>query len=109
MLLQLRSLGANLTFLCDRRLIPLFARSLSDIPLEPLERENAERFALRADVQIGLGDLGAVLRPSLDRFPPAIAYLMPRVDQVAAFRRRYAAHGKRLIVGLTWRDRKSVV
>ncbi len=105
MLPELQACGAMLTFLCDPRLVSLFARSFPGIAVEPLRAGAAEHCAAAGDVQIGLGDLGAVLRPTLQDFPPAAAYLRPAAEEVAEFRSRYASHGRRLVVGLTWRSK----
>lgn len=105
MLPELQARFASVIFLCDPRLIPLFARSFPRLQLHPLDPARAEQIRSAADVQISLGDLGAVLRPSLAAFPAAKAYLKPDPERTAAFRRHYRAQGKRLVVGLTWRSR----
>lgn len=104
MLPELQARGASLVALCDLRLMPLFERSFPGVPLQLLQIKNAERFRALADVQIGLGDLGSILRPRLSAFPPAVAYLKADAERVSVMRAEYAAHRKRLIVGLTWRS-----
>src|SRR5690606_27941564 len=103
MLPELLACGADLTLLCDPRLIPLFTRSFPGLPVWPLQGGRSPQVA--ADVQIGLGDLGSILRPSFSAFPPAAAYLRPDAGRVADLRATYTARRKRLIVGLTWRSK----
>ncbi|HEX6956553.1 MAG TPA: tetratricopeptide repeat protein [Ferrovibrio sp.] len=105
MLPDLRAKGANFTFLCDPRLVALFARSFPGMHVEPAKDAELELWAKQNDVQIGLGDLGTWLRPTLADFPPPQAYLRPDPVRVAALRQRYRSYGKRLVIGLTWRSR----
>ena len=100
--------GVDAVFACDPRLVPLFARSVDGLHVEavrlPVEAAEIDRLAALADVQAGLCDLGAWLRPDMARFPAPRAYLKPEAALVDEFRQRYAAHGKRHVVGITWRS-----
>lgn len=108
MLPDLAKTGLDILFCCDPRLVPLFRRSLHGLRIEPLaipvDPAAVAHLAGQADMQAGLGDLGVWLRPALPDRPPAHAYLRPDPPRVAALRQRYAAHGKKMIVGITWRS-----
>lgn len=104
MLPEVQARAGSVIFLCDKRLFPLFERSLPGLQLRKLNPKRAAEFRNEADVQISLGDLGATLRPNFDAFPAPKPYLKPDPDRVAVFRQRYQAYGKRLIVGFTWRS-----
>lgn len=95
---------ATFTTLCDPRLLPLFRRSFPGLAFDSSALDNLGAAAAQADAQIGLGDLGVVLRPDLAAFPPPRAYLVPDPERVATFRARYRSHGRRHVVGITWRS-----
>lgn len=105
MLPELVARGAALQFACDPRLVALFRRSFPMLDIVPAIEGQLPELAKSADVQIGLGDLGAILRPTLADFPPPRAYLRPDPDLVAEFRDRYRSRGAKLVVGLSWRSK----
>lgn len=108
MLPDLLASGADVVFGCDPRLVPLFARSIPGLRIEPVglpvDETQIGRLSSVADVQAGLGDIGAWLRADLQASPPPVAYLVPDPARVAALRAKYAAHGRRHVVGITWRS-----
>lgn len=105
MLPELQARGASFAVACDARLAPLFRRSFPMMQIEAMESgSGVGRFAALGDVQIGLGELGRWLRPTLADFPQPRAYLKPDEQRVADLRRRYRAHGKTLVVGIMWRS-----
>lgn len=108
MLPELAARGAVPVGAFDARLVPLLQRSFPDIRIEAMNAGRDKDIAAMAEVQTGLGDLGAVLRPSLADFPPARAYLKPDPAKVEALRTRYRSHGKRHVVGLSWRSRNAL-
>src|SRR3546814_13271596 len=61
--------GADIVFGCDPRLVPLFARSIPGLRVEPVavpvDAAQIDRLAAGADVQAGLDDIGAWLRADL--------------------------------------------
>lgn len=69
--------------------------------LAPEEPAAAERL----DFQIPAGSLPALLRPSLDHFPPRLEGLIPCPDRVALWRQRLDALPPGLRIGLCWRSR----
>ncbi|WP_370152705.1 tetratricopeptide repeat protein [Ferrovibrio sp.] len=109
MLAELGARGAEFCCAFDLRLLPLFRRSFPGFRFEPILEDGYERLKAQADVQIGVGELGAVLRPTLDEFPPARPFLQADPGLVEAFRERYRAHGRRHIVGLSWRSKNPYI
>lgn len=105
MLPELAARGARLRFACDPRLVTLFRRSFPMLDIVPIMDGRLPELAKTADVQIGLGDVGAILRRTLADFPPPRAYLRPDPALVAEFRARYQSHGAKLVVGLSWRSK----
>lgn len=105
MLPELAARGASFIYACEPRLVDLFRRSFPGIRIVPGGLADLPELAKAADVQIGMGDLGAHLRPTLAAFPPARAYLQPDQNLAAEFRQRYREHGRRLTVGLMWRSK----
>jgi len=91
--------------LTDARLVPMLSRSLPGI--EVMAREPG--FAPRdhgVTRQVAAGDLGAVLRQSMDDFPRRNRYLVADPARVRHFRAKYAdlaADGAKL-VGIAWRS-----
>lgn len=105
MLPELATRGAVPVGAFDARLVPLLSRSFPDLQIHPMNTGRDKEIAAMADMQIGIGDLGAVLRPSLAGFPPPRAYLKPDPAKVETFRARYRSHGRKHVVGLSWRSR----
>jgi tetratricopeptide (TPR) repeat protein len=106
------------TATCDPRLRPLFARSFPEIEFhsrlaEPGDLTNPR--VLNADVSetsfaIPLGSLPRFLRRDAASFPSHSGYLTPHPGLFAEWRRRYAAIGSAVVVGISWRGgRDSVV
>jgi tetratricopeptide (TPR) repeat protein len=104
LLKDLQARSAAFTVACDDRLVPLLRRSFPHMRIEPIGEGAPERLAALADVQVGLGEVGRWLRPTLQDFPPPQAYLRPDPGLVAVMRERYRSHGKRLVVGIAWRS-----
>jgi tetratricopeptide (TPR) repeat protein len=109
MLPELAARGMVPIAACDARLAPLLRRSFPGIEIAAMNAGNDKGLAAQADVQAGIGALGAVLRPTLADFPPAQPYLVADPTRVAEFRSRYRGMGRRPVVGLTWRSRNATV
>jgi len=90
---------------CDRRLIPLFARSFpKTIVIERLDSGNAYRPGIPlADMQIPMGSLPKFLRPNLASFPQQGEYLIPDNHKTETWRKRYTELGEGLKIGISWR------
>ncbi|PWC33020.1 tetratricopeptide repeat protein [Azospirillum sp. TSO35-2] len=91
--------AGRLVIECDRRLVPLFARSFpgADVRAESVDPRDA-------DVQIAAGSLPRLLRADLKRFPDRTSWLVPDPALVARWRERLAALEPGLKVGIGWRS-----
>lgn len=107
MIPDLLRMGARVVLLCSARLVDLFARSFPDLDLIPVGGAPAHSGVI-ADVafQASMSDLGLQLRPSLDAFPPASAYLTTDPARTDALREKYKrAAGTDRLIGLSWRSK----
>ncbi|HYD68020.1 hypothetical protein [Azospirillum sp.] len=86
---------------CDPRLTPLFTRSFPAADIRP-----AGGAPDGCDLHVPAGTLPRYLRPTLAHFPDAPAPLVADPARVSAWRRRLAALGDGLKVGLSWRGRR---
>ncbi len=97
--------GGRCVVECDRRLVPLFARSFPHSELVPKSKPPDSRIASPdIDVQIPMGSLARWLRPDLESFNPPKAYLRPDAGRMEECRRRYKSRDETLIVGISWRS-----
>ena len=100
---ELITAGARLTLECDRRLIPLLARSLPAIETiargeQPDPRTGSAEFSFQAPT----GDLLSRLRPTQASIKPLGGYLKADATRVAELRGRYLARGHQHLIGLSW-------
>ncbi len=85
----------------EPRLAALFGRSFPGVQIATLR---PELFAGRVDAHAPLGSLGAHLRPAWEAFPARRGgYLVADADRTAKLRERLT-HGKRRVIGLSWRS-----
>ena len=91
--------AGRLVIECDRRLVPLFARSFPDADVRPETADPRD-----ADLQIAAGSLPRLLRADLKRFPARPSWLVPDPVLVERWRERLAALGPGLRVGIGWRS-----
>lgn len=92
---------------CDRRLVPLFARSFprAEVRAETAGPDGRETLPPGTiDAHASLGDLPRRFRPSLAAFPPQDTWLRVDPERAAAWRARLNALGPGLRVGLCWRS-----
>lgn len=99
----------------DRRLVPLFARSFpkasvhgetkftADAPIQWREADWPASYQ-KADYFSFLGSLPRFLRPTVDSFPNADAFLAADPKRTAFWRRRLAEPGSKKKVGVSWRS-----
>lgn len=106
MLQDLSKTTKAITLLCSKRMVPVFKRSLKGVRV--VERKQplpAEALDKNIDVQMSLGDLGQLLRPSVQSFESNAdkATLRANPQKRKNLRRNYEeqASGKPL-VGLSW-------
>lgn len=90
---------------CDKRLMPIFARSFPGV-------EVVERFApnapypqevLHADIRTAIGSLPMFLRSDIADFPERRAYLLPDKQKADSWRKRLEELGNGLKIGISWR------
>lgn len=91
---------------CAPRLAALFQRSFPRATVVGGDRFQVEWLAQvgRIDLQIGAGGLPRLLRPTIDSFPAAPAYLAADRQRIAHWRDRVALLGPGLKVGICWRS-----
>jgi hypothetical protein len=90
---------------CDKRLVPLFARSFPKAKVMERIKEDIQYPSdlQHADMKIALGSLPRYLRTSLATFPRRKYYLIPDMQKVEMWRRRYRELGDSLKIGISWR------
>lgn len=99
---------------CEKRLIPLIARSFPDAIVNfhvsaVVEGRNvraAPHMDKNVDLWTPMGDPLGVLRPTHESFPTTPAFLTPDPERVAEFRAELDALGPKLKVGMLWKSLK---
>jgi hypothetical protein len=90
---------------CDRRLVPLFARSFPKAKVvervEVAEGELPEE--LMTDVKVAMGSLPLFFRTDISRFPQQERYLVADAGKVQQWRERYRERGEGKKIGISWR------
>ena len=92
---------------CDRRLVPLFARSFPTATVREQSVGASGQELIEppdVDAHVAAGDLPGLLRESLSAFEPQGAWLVPDPALVEHWRARLAALGPGLRVGIGWRS-----
>lgn len=110
MVQQAEGLAGSLSFACDPRLVALLSRSFPDVAVVSLEKLRERGKAIGpVDMQASVSELGAVLRPTMDSFPPAKAYLIPDEARVAAYRSALTNDDlESPLVGISWRSENTI-
>nr|WP_246653994.1 tetratricopeptide repeat protein [Azospirillum formosense] len=88
---------------CDRRLVPLFARSFPRADWRPSPAD-PETPCAGIDRHVAMGSLPRWLRPRFDRFPARPSFLTADPERAAFWRERVDALGPGLKVGIAWRS-----
>jgi len=102
----LNGLDGPVTVECDRRLVSLFARSFPWVAVRGETADPAGRETIDppdCDLQMPAGNLPALVRDTVARYPDRPAYLHPDPGLVTRWRDRLAALPG-LKVGLAWRS-----
>ncbi|WP_376959927.1 tetratricopeptide repeat protein [Azospirillum sp. A26] len=102
----LNGLDGPVTVECDRRLVSLFARSFPWVAVRAETADPAGRETIDppdCELQMPAGNLPAMVRDRLARYPDRPAYLRPDPGLVTRWRDRLAALPG-LKVGLAWRS-----
>jgi FkbM family methyltransferase len=95
---------------CDKRLVPLFARSFPEARVIARLESHAHypRQLPAPDLKVAIGSLPRYFRPSLDSFPRTPGYLVPDQAAVHRWKDRYEALGRGLKVGISWKGGKEL-
>jgi len=114
---QAQSQGGSVVLECDKRLVPLFARSFPDAMVCPAELKTAGgqiiaeygwlKSAGGANAAILMGSLPRYLRKSPDSFPDQHAYLKPDLGEQIRWHGVFAGLGPSPVIGLCWRSGKT--
>ena len=96
---DLLTAGVRLIVECDRRLVPMFARSLPGAVVR-----TQTPFPTDCDRHAPMGLAASLLRCRLGDFPTRMAYLTPDPDRAARWRERLVGLGSGLTVGIAWRS-----
>jgi len=104
MLPDLLGRGAAVTLECDKRLVPVFRRSMPALKVIATGSAPNETF----DYASSLIDLGQWLRPTIASFKNARAYLKPDPDRVRDERARWRDE-RRLKIGVSWRSSNPMI
>lgn len=91
---------------CEPRLEPLFSRSFPSATVRGTVRTDISWLsnAPEIDVQVAAGSLPRFLRPTIESFPAAPAYLVPNSRRVNYWRARMAELGPGIKIGICWRS-----
>ena len=101
---------------CDKRLVPLFARSFPEATFGPYVDHRIDAHRCRtlpfaeaddvrhADLAIPAGDLMKFFRPTVESFPERAGYLTPDPERVAYWKARLDDLGPGPKVGICWRS-----
>ena len=100
---QVIARAASVTVECDRRLVPLFARSFPAATVLPAPAD-PEGPCPGIDLHAAMGSLPRWLRRKPEEFPMRSAFLVPDPDLVNFWRGRLDALGSSLKVGIAWRS-----
>ncbi len=92
--------GAEVTIECMDRLIPIFTRSSPTARI--LARQDPPLPDAAFDFHAPGMWLPRWLRPTMESFPPRRSFISADTDVTKRLRERYAAFGKKRIIGLSW-------
>lgn len=108
MLPDLSQDSAAVIFECEKRLVPLYARScpeLTVVPLAPLDEPAHCLFdSTIPDYRCAVGSLGRLYRTSADMFTPRPGFLRADAELEEQCSRRYRTEKKNLVVGISWKS-----
>ncbi|MBI1273439.1 MAG: tetratricopeptide repeat protein [Alphaproteobacteria bacterium] len=95
---------ADIVVECDKRLVPLFARSLPGIAFVA-RSQPPDPLAETAALQIPAASLGQHFRAGYADFPAHKGFLRADAAKAAAMREIYRALGKGPVIGVSWRSK----
>jgi tetratricopeptide (TPR) repeat protein len=93
---------------CDKRLIPLFARSFPKAKIMKVMKENGKilSHSEQTDLVIAMGSLPKYLRSDEKSFSKPQSYIIADPHQIELWQKRYQELGDGLMVGISWRGGK---
>jgi Tfp pilus assembly protein PilF len=101
---------------CEARLVDLFARSFPGAEIVSASNEETQGVVLQnydwlserggADLEIPLGSLGGLLRPTIDSFPTPHTYLTTDPVRTADWKSWRSSLPQRPVIGFCWRSSK---
>jgi Tfp pilus assembly protein PilF len=92
---------------CDHRLVPLFARSFSQMTSFPKTTSPQPLAAIgRVDIVEPIGSLPRCLRRRVEEFPQTTGFLRTDTERLAKWRSSFARLGGALKVGISWQGGK---
>ena len=105
MIPELLSRGAHVTFECEKRLAPIYARPCSEFESVGIVNP-ADPKILHGnfDFKVLVGSLGRWYRTRVEDFVPQKGFLQAHPDLLAACRNRYTSDQHDLVVGISWKS-----
>ena len=105
MLADLQSAGAEIIYECEKRLVPIFKRSMPDVTAVAI-RPGPDPLLMAPDVdfRIAAGSLGQWFRPATESFHPRKKILQADPELVQEYRKRYRQLGDGPVIGISWKS-----
>jgi len=108
MLPDLERNGAQVTYVCDPRLVPLMSRSLPSMSFKPFGEWSLDD-PTDFDQYIPAGSLGQFLRPTISDFALQHPFLVADPDLTEELHKKYREGSTRKVIGISWRSASIIV
>ncbi len=108
MLPDVLELCEDVSLVCSARLAPVFRRSFPDIDVISADRLGQVEKKGKPDVQASFSHLGAILRPTLESFPPREKYLVADPVKRQKLRATYQGNTGTKLVGIAWHSANAI-
>ncbi len=96
--------GASILYGCDKRLVPIFARSMgSDTFTTFIDAPDLAFTTDDIDYRIAVGSLGRFYRRSVEDFKPGKSFLRPDPELVERYKATYDTLGEGVKIGISWK------
>lgn len=96
--------GASVFYGCDKRLVPIFARSMNSDNFTAFGDVPDLAFTARdIDYRIAVGSLGRFYRRSVEDFKPRKSFLLPDPELVERYTEKYDKLGHGVKIGISWK------
>ncbi|MDH5216780.1 MAG: tetratricopeptide repeat protein, partial [Gammaproteobacteria bacterium] len=108
---DLKQHSSNISYECDKRLLPLFQRSFPD--LQFIAKDNSvinKKLSTEKqyDYYIPAGSLPLHFRKKTEDFPQRTKFLIPDENKTAYWRSQYSELGEGIKIGISWQGGKRV-